>query len=167
MLTISITFLIPIAICCKHNSECQDRYCEHPQGNCDLIGRCSETPIMCTMTYEPVCSCKGKTYSNECWARLNNMSIAYNGTCKNDTVCSSNLDCITEDGTKRFCNFESKCTGKGQCSIVPDVCAETFDPVCGCNKKTYPNSCTAAMHGVSTYATIRSGECKMRKHSSH
>jgi hypothetical protein len=32
-----------------------------------------------------------------------------------------------------------------------------YDPVCGCNKKTYSNSCVAECHGIKEYTK---GECK-------
>jgi Kazal-type serine protease inhibitor domain len=36
-------------------------------------------------------------------------------------------------------------------------CTAQFDPVCGCNNKTYPNSCEAERVGIKTYTK---GECK-------
>lgn len=36
------------------------------------------------------------------------------------------------------------------------VCITLYDPVCGCNNKTYSNSCVAAASGISTFTK---GEC--------
>ena len=36
------------------------------------------------------------------------------------------------------------------------VCTLQYDPVCGCNNKTYGNSCIASCSGISEYTR---GEC--------
>jgi hypothetical protein len=36
-------------------------------------------------------------------------------------------------------------------------CTMDYNPVCGCNNKTYGNACSAACHGITNYKT---GECK-------
>jgi hypothetical protein len=37
------------------------------------------------------------------------------------------------------------------------VCTLEYNPVCGCNNKTYGNACAAECHGITSY---RLGECK-------
>jgi hypothetical protein len=44
----------------------------------------------------------------------------------------------------------------GTCEPIPEVCAEIYQPVCGCNDKTYSNVCDAARDGVSIG---KQGEC--------
>ena len=36
------------------------------------------------------------------------------------------------------------------------VCTMHYDPVCGCNQKTYGNACEAECHGITNYVK---GEC--------
>lgn len=55
---------------------------------------------------------------------------------------------------KQYCSFapEARCGAadmSGTCAKIPEVCTQQFDPVCGCNDKTYGNACAAAQAGVS------------------
>ena len=40
----------------------------------------------------------------------------------------------------------------GVCKPIAEMCTEQYDPVCGCNDKTYPNECYAARAGISVGA---------------
>jgi hypothetical protein len=48
----------------------------------------------------------------------------------------------------------------GTCKRRPEVCTEQYDPVCGCDDKTYGNACKAASAGVSV---VSKGECAPQK----
>jgi hypothetical protein len=61
----------------------------------------------------------------------------------------------------QYCNAiaAGRCPGPrqfGMCAAQPQLCTELFDPVCGCDGKTYPNACHAGAAGV---AVAHDGAC--------
>lgn len=76
-------------------------------------------------------------------------------------VCGGTTENVCEAGN--YCKFPEGSCGEGgeggetgECEQKAEICATIFDPVCGCDGKTYPSSCNAASAGIS----VRSkGEC--------
>ena len=61
------------------------------------------------------------------------------------TACTTNADC---GSTGSYCKLK-ECTAPGACTTRPLACPSIYLPVCGCDNKTYGNSCSAARAGVS------------------
>jgi len=65
-------------------------------------------------------------------------------------ACQEGLYCAMEAG---------RCTvadDAGTCRKSPEVCTEQYEPVCGCDGKTYGNTCMAARGGAKV---DKPGEC--------
>jgi hypothetical protein len=61
-----------------------------------------------------------------------------------------------------FCKFSLRANcgytdAGGRCARIPQACTTEYRPVCGCDRKTYPNTCTAYSGGVSV---LHRGACK-------
>ena len=130
---------------CTRDQDCADGFfCLKDQGDCDGTGNCQLIPEICPQIFDPVCGCDGKTYSNSCFAFMNDTSVAHEGECQLPT-CSTNLDCAADE----FCFKQGfNCDGRGMCETRPEACPLIFDPVCGCDGQTYGNFCLAASAGV-------------------
>jgi len=130
----------------------ENRFCKTPMGKCgdqNAQGVCARVPAECPDSEAPVCGCDGQTYRNRCEAMRARVSIQHLGRCRqvchrdNATMCPAGQYCAIPPG---MCdNVEAE----GLCLPVPRECPDRFNPVCGCDGRTYPNRCAAASHGVS------------------
>ena len=146
---------------CATNDDCEkDFYCY--KQSCDLQqGTCQQMPQMnqCPRTWDPVCGCDGKTYSNDCEAQALGINIDHRGECES-TYCLSNDMCQPEE----YCLLPGCGANSGNCAQRPVDCPDSWQPVCGCDKVTYSNECEAAQMGMTV---DHEGECEQVSCSSN
>ncbi len=105
-------------------------------GTCE---RASSGPqIMCNMLYQPVCGRNGKTYSNSCHAKRAGVRVRHAGACHGKSA------------PKDPAPVDTPVAGGGT------MCPMIYQPVCGADGKTYPNTCHAKRAGT---AVAQTGAC--------
>ena len=133
----------------------EGEFCELPAGMCDfadLQGSCVTKPLGCPDYYDPVCSCDGVTYGNDCDRRAAGAHLAHFGQCTAGCVpatddCGADAVCLPPLYT---CEYPLE---GGKCFPVSPVCPLSAAPfplvaVCGCDGQTYDSVCEAIRSGV-------------------
>lgn len=54
-----------------------------------------EVEAVCTQEYDPVCGSDGRTYSNECMAKINSVAVKYKGKCGSDNIPSTSTGSVS------------------------------------------------------------------------
>jgi len=127
---------------CTPKAACDYAHYCFSDGGCYAPGICNPRPGGCTLEFNPVCGCDGRTYGNACAAAGAGVNVANRGV--GEATCTSNADCDEAD----YCFSEDGCDAPGICQPRPRFCTREFRPVRGCDGRTYGNACTAAAAGV-------------------
>lgn len=100
------------------------------------------TSIPCTREYIPVCGCNNKTYPTECVARSKGVESWTPGVCVVETAPTS----VPTSIPTSLPIASPECFDPAKKNN--NMCPMYYLPVCGCNGRTYSNTCVAESAGI-------------------